>query len=30
MKNLIKEAEKVGANAVITVDLDYNTVGPQA
>ena len=30
MKNLIKEAEKVGANAVIAVDLDYNTVGPQA
>jgi uncharacterized protein YbjQ (UPF0145 family) len=30
MKNLIREAEKVGANAVIGVDLDYNTVGPQA
>jgi uncharacterized protein YbjQ (UPF0145 family) len=30
MKNLIKEAEKLGANAVIAVDLDYNTVGPQA
>ncbi len=30
MKNLIKEAQKVGANAVIAVDLDYNTVGPQA
>ena len=30
MKNLMKEAEKVGANAVIAVDLDYNTVGPQA
>jgi uncharacterized protein YbjQ (UPF0145 family) len=30
LKGLIKEAEKVGANAVIGVDLDYNTVGPQA
>ena len=30
MKNLIKEAERLGANAVIAVDLDYNTVGPQA
>ncbi|MFN3858071.1 MAG: heavy metal-binding domain-containing protein [Caulobacter sp.] len=28
LKNLMKEAEKVGANAVIAVDLDYNTVGP--
>jgi len=30
MKNLTKEAEKLGANAIIGVDLDYNTVGPQA
>jgi len=30
MKNLIKEAEKLGANAIIAMDLDYNTVGPQA
>lgn len=29
MKNLIKEAEKLGANAILAVDLDYNTVGPQ-
>ena len=28
MKNLIKEAEKLGANAILAVDLDYNTVGP--
>src|SRR3954468_19016965 len=26
LKGLIKEAEKVGANAVLAVDLDYNTV----
>lgn len=30
MKNLIKEAEKLGANAIIAVDLDYNAIGPQA
>ncbi|MDB5431468.1 MAG: hypothetical protein JWP35_2584 [Caulobacter sp.] len=30
MKNLIKEAEKLGANAIVGVDLDYNTVGPNA
>lgn len=30
MKALIKEAEKVGANAILAVDLDYNTVGPNA
>lgn len=30
MKNLVKEAQKLGANAIIGVDLDYNTVGPQA
>lgn len=30
MKGLEAEAAKVGANAVIGVDLDYNTVGPQA
>ncbi|HYE45554.1 MAG TPA: YbjQ family protein [Caulobacter sp.] len=30
IKSLIKEAEKVGANAILAVDLDYNTVGPQA
>jgi len=30
MKNLEKEAEKLGANCIIAVDLDYNTVGPQA
>lgn len=30
MKNLEKEAEKLGANCIIGVDLDYNTVGPQA
>ena len=30
MKNLVKEAEKLGANAIIAMDLDYNTVGPQA
>jgi uncharacterized protein YbjQ (UPF0145 family) len=29
IKALIKEAEKVGANAIVGVDLDYNTVGPQ-
>lgn len=29
MKNLVKEAEKLGANAIVGVDLDYNTVGPQ-
>lgn len=29
MKHLVKEAEKVGANAIVGVDLDYNTVGPQ-
>jgi uncharacterized protein YbjQ (UPF0145 family) len=28
MKNLVKEAEKLGANAILAVDLDYNTVGP--
>jgi uncharacterized protein YbjQ (UPF0145 family) len=28
MKNLVKEAEKLGANAILGVDLDYNTVGP--
>jgi uncharacterized protein YbjQ (UPF0145 family) len=30
MKALVKEAEKVGANAILAVDLDYNTVGPNA
>ena len=30
MKNLVKEAEKLGANAILAVDLDYNTVGPNA
>ncbi len=30
LKNLTKEAERLGANAIIGVDLDYNTVGPQA
>jgi uncharacterized protein YbjQ (UPF0145 family) len=30
LKNLTREAEKLGANAIIGVDLDYNTVGPQA
>lgn len=30
MKALEKEAEKLGANCIIGVDLDYNTVGPQA
>lgn len=30
MKNLVKEAQKLGANAIVGVDLDYNTVGPQA
>lgn len=29
LKALIKEADKVGANAILAVDLDYNTVGPQ-
>lgn len=29
MKNLIKEAEAVGANAILGVDLDYNAIGPQ-
>ena len=29
MNNLTKEAQKTGANAIIAVDLDYNTVGPQ-
>jgi uncharacterized protein YbjQ (UPF0145 family) len=28
MKNLVKEAETLGANAILAVDLDYNTVGP--
>ena len=28
MKALVKEAEKLGANAILAVDLDYNTVGP--
>lgn len=28
LKSLVKEAEKVGANAIVAVDLDYNTVGP--
>jgi len=28
MKNLVKEAEALGANAILAVDLDYNTVGP--
>jgi len=30
MKALVKEAEKLGANAILAVDLDYNTVGPNA
>lgn len=28
MNALMKEAQKVGANAILAVDLDYNTVGP--
>ena len=28
LKSLVKEAEKVGANAIIAVDLDYNAIGP--
>jgi uncharacterized protein YbjQ (UPF0145 family) len=28
MKNLVKEATALGANAILAVDLDYNTVGP--
>jgi len=28
LKGLVKEAQKVGANAILAVDLDYNTVGP--
>ncbi|PTS87764.1 MULTISPECIES: heavy metal-binding domain-containing protein [unclassified Caulobacter] len=28
LKNLIKEAEKLGANGIVALDLDYNTIGP--
>lgn len=28
LKALTREAEKVGANAILAVDLDYNAVGP--
>ncbi len=28
MANLLREAERLGANAILAVDLDYNTLGP--
>lgn len=30
LNSLVKEAEKLGANAIIAVDLDYNAIGPNA